>query len=68
MRVYRAVCVAVLVTAIIPAEAHAYLDPGTGSQLFQVLLALFVGAAFTVKVYWKRIIDYFRTLTGGSDE
>ncbi len=68
MTVFRAVLVAILITAIIPGKVHAYLDPGTGSQLFQVLLALFVGAAFTVKVYWKRIIDYFRTLTGGSDE
>ena len=59
---------AILITAITPGEAHAYLDPGTGSQLFQVFLALFVGAAFTVKVYWNRIIDYFRTRMGDSDE
>ena len=36
-------------------QAHAYLDPGTGSMLIQVIIAGAVGAAFTLKLYWKRI-------------
>ena len=35
--------------------AHAYLDPGTGSYVFQVAIAVTLGAAFTVKAFWERI-------------
>jgi hypothetical protein len=36
-------------------QAHAYLDPGTGSMLIQVIIAGALGAAFTLKLYWKRL-------------
>jgi hypothetical protein len=35
--------------------AEAYLDPGTGSYVCQMLLAGVVGAAFVVKLYWNRL-------------
>jgi len=37
------------------ARERAYLDPGSGSILLQMLVAAFLGAAFAVKVYWKKI-------------
>jgi hypothetical protein len=36
-------------------DARAYLDPGTGSFIFQTVVAMLVGAGFTVKTYWHRI-------------
>jgi hypothetical protein len=42
-----------------PLSAHAYLDPGTGSYIFQLLIAGLVGIGFVVKVYWKRIRSFF---------
>lgn len=36
-------------------DAHAYLDPGTGSYVFQMLIALFLSAAFTIKHFWYRL-------------
>ncbi|HEY4502563.1 MAG TPA: hypothetical protein VJH21_01895 [Candidatus Paceibacterota bacterium] len=39
----------------LPKSAFAYLDPGTGSLLFQFFLATFVGASFAVKMYWQKI-------------
>ena len=42
--------------------AHAYLDPGTGSYIFQLLLAAFVGLAFVIKVFWARIKGFFANL------
>ncbi len=36
-------------------DASAYLDPGTGSIIIQALIAGFVGAAFFIKIYYKRI-------------
>ena len=47
--------IALLSMLIIPQSAHAYLDPGTGSMVWQVLVAVGLGAAFTVKTYWQRI-------------
>jgi hypothetical protein len=37
------------------ARERAYLDPGSGSILLQLLVAAALGAAFAVKVYWKKI-------------
>ncbi len=45
----------------------AYLDPGSGSLLLQVLLALFLGAGFTIKLYWKKIKSFFNKNKGESD-
>jgi hypothetical protein len=32
-----------------------YLDPGTGSYIFQMLIAGLVGAGFAVKMFWTQI-------------
>jgi hypothetical protein len=39
--------------------AHAYIDPGTGSYVFQILIAAVVGAAFSIKLFWRRIKGFF---------
>jgi hypothetical protein len=38
---------------------QAYLDPGSGSFLIQLLIAGLVGAGFLVKVYWRKIKGLF---------
>jgi hypothetical protein len=40
-------------------NAHAYLDPGTGSYTLQILVAVFVGAFYAIKVYWSKIKAFF---------
>ncbi|MCP4705541.1 MAG: hypothetical protein GY865_13155 [candidate division Zixibacteria bacterium] len=45
-----------------PRNAYAYLDPGTGSYLFQMLLAALLGGLFALKIFWRRIVDFFRKL------
>jgi hypothetical protein len=35
--------------------AHAYVDPGTGSYVFQVLVGIFLAAAVTIKLWWRRL-------------
>lgn len=37
----------------------AYLDPGSGSFLIQLLLAGGLGAAFLIKTYWRKIKALF---------
>ena len=41
-------------------NAHAYLDPGTGSYLLQIFLATLFGAMFSLKLFGKRVMDFFR--------
>lgn len=38
----------------------AYLDPGSGSFILQILIATLVGGLFVIKSYWKKIISFFR--------
>lgn len=38
---------------------QAYLDPGSGSFLIQMLIAGLIGIGFTVKMYWKKIKGLF---------
>ena len=40
----------------------AYIDPGTGSYLFQLLIAGLVGAAFVIRTYRRKMSDFFSSL------
>jgi hypothetical protein len=37
----------------------AYLDPGSGSYLLQLLIAAILGAGLAVRMYWGRIKTIF---------
>ena len=39
---------------------QAYVDPGTGSYLFQLGVAGLLAGLYTVKRYWRAIRDAFR--------
>ena len=36
-------------------DAHAYLDPGTGNYVLQLLLAAGFAAIFSIKMFFKQI-------------
>lgn len=40
-------------------QAYAYIDPGTGSFLLQMLIGAVVGAVFTIKIYWRKLKGIF---------
>lgn len=42
-----------------PGRSLAYLDPGSGSFLIQMLLAALLGAGFLIKAYWQKIKNFF---------
>ena len=45
----------------------AYLDPGSGSMLLQILLGGIAGVAVAGKMYWQRIKSRFGArFSGGS--
>ncbi len=39
--------------------AWAYLDPGSGSMLLQLLLGGLAGLGVIVRLYWHRVQDFF---------
>jgi hypothetical protein len=43
-------------------DAFAYIDPGTGSFVLQLVIASLLGAAFAVKAFWKNIKAFFSKL------
>ncbi len=47
-----------------PGRARAYLDPGTGSYLFQILIAGLIGGLFAIKIFWVKIKGFFLGLFG----
>lgn len=47
---------------ILPKDVYAYLDPGAGSYILQLIAAtLFVGL-FAVKNFWKQIKEFLKKL------
>jgi hypothetical protein len=42
-------------------RVDAYLDPGSGSMLVQLLLGGVAGAAVVMKLGWERFKDVFRS-------
>ena len=39
--------------------AQAYIDPGTGSFIIQLLIAGFLGGLYALKVFWKQVVGFF---------
>jgi hypothetical protein len=40
---------------VFPKRIFAYIDPGTGSFIIQMLIAVFIGISFAVRGYWKKV-------------
>ena len=55
---YGALCFWVL-SLIAPPAALAYLDPGSGSMLLQLVLGGLAGLAVIAKLYWQRLLGLF---------
>ena len=50
---------------VLSTPAHAYIDPGTGGMLLQLLLGGTAGALVIGKLYWLRIKEGFQSIFGG---
>ena len=51
-----------------PADAAAYLDPGTGSMILQGLIAGLAGLAVACRLYWHKLKNLFKCPTPPADE
>ncbi len=47
---------AVLLVLLSASAAHAYIDPGSGSMLLQLLLGGVAGLVVLAKLYWQRLL------------
>ncbi len=50
MRVFAVILLLLLMT-----DVHAYLDPGTGSMLLQVILGGIAAVGVALKLYWHKL-------------
>jgi hypothetical protein len=50
-----AVAMFCIAASLYPPPAHAYLDAGTGSMIFQIVLASGTAAFFILKTRWREI-------------
>ncbi len=55
---------------LLPSVAQAYLDPGTGSYVLQLLLGTALGGLFALGVFWRRVLAFIKRLfkRGSSDD
>ena len=61
-RIINALLFFVAVWVITARPAHAYIDPGTGSYILQIVLAFILGALFAVKMFWKNVKSFIVNL------
>jgi uncharacterized membrane protein YfcA len=47
---------------VIEERAYGYLDPGTASYILQLVIGALFGAMFTIKIFWKKIKNFFNHL------
>ncbi len=40
--------------------AHAYLDPGTGSFIFHLVIGTMLGAMMTIRLWWSRLVSLIK--------
>jgi hypothetical protein len=45
----------------------AYLDPGTGSYILQLLIAGFASAILALKIFWKKLASVFKRIRGKNE-
>ncbi len=53
---------------LIPRPAFAYVDPGSGSFVIQMIVAAVMGAGVTLKLYWGKIRERLTGSKSRTDE
>ena len=54
-RLFWVVVLIVLTLVVAEGDALAYVDPGTGSYLIQIIIAGVLAAIFVIKGFWRSI-------------
>jgi hypothetical protein len=59
MKPFVRILLIVLVLLLSPHPAHAYLDPGAGSVLLQILLGGVAGLLVMIRLWWRNLLALF---------
>jgi len=57
-----------LILVISPTPAYAYLDPGTGSMILQIVLGGVAGMMVVGKLYWAQFTSFFSRRSDSAGE
>ncbi|HSE39473.1 MAG TPA: hypothetical protein VLH08_01800 [Acidobacteriota bacterium] len=68
MKGLKVAVLAIGVLLFLSSSAHAYLDPGSGSMVLQVLLGGVAAVAVVVKLMWHRILTLLHIRKDDSPE
>ena len=47
---------------LLATDAHAYIDPASGSFIIQALLAAIMGGVLAIGLYWRKVKNFFAKL------
>lgn len=67
-RLLRVLSLTIVAWLLVVAPAHAYVDPGTTGYVISMLVAAAAAAGMTLKLFWRRIVGFFRREDEGDDE
>ena len=54
--------ISLVFSLVVVNDAHAYLDPGTGSLILQLVVGAVLFACLTVKYYWTKVKTIMRNI------
>ena len=57
----------VLFSLVLTSSAYAYIDPGAGSMMFQILIAFVVGTLFSLKLWFTKAKTFMKTFFNKND-
>jgi hypothetical protein len=49
-----------LLAIVLPMQVDAYLDPGSGSYFFQILLGLLLTVTMSLRIFWGRLLVFVK--------
>jgi len=58
----RTSCSVLILGSLLISDAHAYIDPGSGSTLLQLILGGIAGIGVVAKLYWDQVKTRARSL------
>lgn len=61
------ILVCIMLYSTVLERGTAYLDPGSGSFILQLILASVMGALFMLGVYWKKVKKFIKGFISGKD-
>ena len=53
---------------LVTAQVFAYLDPGSGSMILQLLAGGLAAMGVAIKLYWRRVLSFLRIRRSVDDD